>query len=340
MAAHPIETRFADKVQFLSQTEAWPECPQSVTRIETHMSCVFLTDTQAYKLKKPVALPFLDFTTLAARKLDSYEEINLNRRLARDVYLDVEALVLRSDGRLCLEGQGDIVDYLVHMRRLPAHRMLDHLISANELKLREARGVARLLATFYRRAAPVHISPGHYLRRLCEDVEANATALLSPAYDLSARAIATTMDLQREFLENNQDLIFERGRRHIIEAHGDLRPEHVCLTDPPVIIDCLEFNRNFRLLDPADELAFFALECEMLDAGAVASMFCAIYEDELGDRVPDNLMAFHKSCRACLRAKLALWHLEDDPHGVRRDWLALGRTYLSRAGDYARLCVS
>jgi aminoglycoside phosphotransferase family enzyme len=123
--------------------------------------------------------------------------------------------------------------------------------------------------------------------------------------------------------------------RRIIEAHGDLRPEHICLTDPPVIIDCLEFNRNLRLLDPVDELSFLGLECERLGAPLVGATMLDLYREATGDAPAEELIAFYKSYRACLRAKIAAWHLRDSEIREPEKWPALARTYLELANAHA-----
>ena len=94
------------------------------------------------------------------------------------------------------------------------------------------------------------------------------------------------------------------------------------------------------MLDPIDELAFFSLECEMLGTESAAQLFCEVYTERLGDAIPDNLIAFHKSCRSCLRAKLSVWHLLDGNDHLRQDWLDRAHKYLDLAEHYARLCVS
>ena len=117
-----------EKVAHLSRPESYPEETAAVEVVQTHMSCVFLTDRHAWKLKKPVRHDFLDFSTLEARRADCEEELRLNRRLARDVYLEIVPLTFTSDGALRLGGDGEVMEWLVKMRRLPAQLMLDHAI--------------------------------------------------------------------------------------------------------------------------------------------------------------------------------------------------------------------
>jgi uncharacterized protein len=137
-----------DKVAFLSSPDAHSPRPDAVEAIETHMSWVFLTDRYAYKLKKPIRYDVLDFSSLALRRRSCMREIRLNRRLARDVYLDVVPLTLEPGDELRLGGSGSPADWLVKMRRLPAERTLDRLISRGTTGREEVEPAAALLAAF------------------------------------------------------------------------------------------------------------------------------------------------------------------------------------------------
>ncbi len=131
-AARDADPGLGAKVAFLSRPGSYPEPTARVDTIETHMSWVFLTDRQAWKLKKPVRTTWLDFTTAAARRRNCEAELRLNRRLATDVYLEIVPLALDDGGRLRLGDGGGVIDWLVRMRRLPAARMLDRLIARGE----------------------------------------------------------------------------------------------------------------------------------------------------------------------------------------------------------------
>jgi aminoglycoside phosphotransferase family enzyme len=300
------------------------------------MSWVFLTERHAYKLKKPVRYDFLDFSTLKARRLDCNEEIRLNRRLAADVYLDVVALTIDSQGKLCLGGAGTPIDWLVKMRRLPSRRMLDQAIKAGAVEGAEIVAVARKLSRFYQNLHPVGIGVLAYRRRLEEDLRFSLKELTQPQYRLPANRVKRIANKQLDFLECHGALFDGRVRAgRIVEAHGDLRAEHVCLEPDPVVIDCLEFKRDFRLLDPADELAFLALDCERLGAAWVRPVLFDTYGEVTGDDVPGGLVAFYGSCRALLRAKIALWHLGERDVRKPTVWPRLARRYLELAEAYA-----
>jgi len=137
------------KLQFLSRSEAYPDRPRHVEAIETHMSWVFLTDSYAYKLKKPVRYDFLDFSSIEARLYDSAEEIRLNARLAPHIYLGILPLTRDAAGSLKIDGEGETVDWLVKMRRLPIDHILDHAIKQGTVETTDVKRAAVVLAKFY-----------------------------------------------------------------------------------------------------------------------------------------------------------------------------------------------
>ena len=302
------------------------------------MSWVFLTDYHAYKLKKPVRYSFLDFSTLEARRRDCEEELRLNRRLAGDVYIDTIALAVDAQGSLHLEGNGEPVDWLVKMRRLPGARMMDNAIRRHAITQQEIHQVGEKLALFYQQAAPEDMTPAEYRHRLSRYINENRQELQRPEYGLNPSTIHVITYAQLSLLTDKRWLFDQRIEQgHIIEAHGDLRPDHICLQDPPVIIDCLEFKREFRLLDPADELCFLAVECEWLGTKHIGDEIFNAYSQITGDTPDAHLIAFYKIYRACLRAKIALWHTTDGTVQDHPKWFNKAQDYLRIAEIYTEL---
>jgi aminoglycoside phosphotransferase family enzyme len=324
-----------EKIAFLRQPDVYPDRPKRVEVIETHMSWVFLTESLVYKLKKPVRYDFLDFSTLEARQKDCEREVSLNRRLARQVYLGTVPLTRQGDGDLRLDGEGRVVDWLVQMRRLPADRMLDAAIRKGTVDGRDVQQVSQVLTDFYRRSVFLPTSPAEYLRRFEEDIQGNLMVLRDSRYALPTAQVERLAAAQRQFLAAQGGLLEQRAReRRIIDAHGDLRPQHICLTAPPVIIDCLEFNREFRSLDPVEELAYLAMECDRLGAPRIGDKILQGYLEAANDACPSKLIGFYKVFRACLRAKIAVWHTVDHQVQDHQRWLGLARTYLDLAERY------
>ena len=329
MTAIDLET----KVAFLRRAEAYGDGSAQVEAIETHMSWVFLTDRFAYKLKKPIHYDRLDFSTAKLRRFYCDEEVRLNRRLAARVYRGTVALTMEADSaELALGGTGEPIDWLVHMERLPQHRMLSRLFECGSVARSEVRPIAVRLADFFRSARPVSIATPEYCKRLEEGIETDRRELSSPEFRLPSDRIDSIASKQLAFLKAHAPDLDQRVRDHrIVEGHGDLRPEHICLTSDPVIIDCLEFCQELRELDPADELAFLGLECERLGQPRVGAWFLEAYEERTGDRIPRTLLSFYRSYRILRRAKIAAWHLREPTVSDPGRFAAKARHYLELA---------
>src|SRR5512139_2663480 len=209
----------AGKLEFLRRPQNYPDRPARVETIETHMSWVFLTERFAYKLKKPVRLAFLDFSTLAARKRACEESLRLNGRLAGDVYVGVVALRRNANGELSLDGDGEPVEWLEKMRRLPAQRMLDRAIAAGTVDADHVRRFSSVLAAFYRDRAAEPIAPEVYRARLRENVEDDHAALMEPTWQLPRARLIALRDAQRDALERHAAAFDARvAQGHIVEG--------------------------------------------------------------------------------------------------------------------------
>lgn len=317
-----------DKVAFLSRPDSYPETTAKVQVVETHMSWVFLTDSFVYKFKKPRRYDHLDFSALQTRRHNCISEVRLNRRLAPDVYLGVVALRGDDASMLHLDGTGPAVEWMVHMRRLPADHMLDEAIRSRRVTTDEVRRFAAVLAHFYAAAKPVRMSLKRYLSRHTQ-VLAELDRDLCAVHSLSPRQVHFLTTVLTARLAELAPAFAERLRNgRVIEAHGDLRPEHVYLGPRSVFIDCLEFDRSLRLLDSADELAYLALECERLGATWVGDEVFETYARITGDQPPPRIVAFHKAFRALVRTRLALWHVLDPAVSESAFWHARARDYI------------
>jgi aminoglycoside phosphotransferase family enzyme/predicted kinase len=324
-------------VELLLRPEAYPEHTASVELIETHISWVFLTDTFVYKLKKPVRFEFADFSTLAARHQACQDEVRLNRRLAGDVYLDVVPLHITNTGDVAFDTQGDPLDYAVKMRRLPAARRLDQLIVADRLTIAEMERLARRLAVFYTNAESAAVEASDYRDTILHHVRANRHDLLTAVGEQDASLVRRVHTAQLRLLHLYADMFESRVTAgHIIEGHGDLRPEHLCLVDPPVVFDCIEFSRELRMLDRLDELAFLAMECVALGAESVGEHVLQAYCQQSQDTPPHALWNFYKSYRACVRAKVAALRAQQVEVQQRDALLATVARRLELAETYER----
>lgn len=339
----PAEIGLEDKLAFLRSPRAYaaagsaPSGPASgaaaVEVRETHMSWVFLTEAHAWKLKKPVVHPFLDYRDLARRRHFCEQELRLNRRLAPAIYLAVVPLARQADGTLRLGGGGEPVDWLVQMRRLPAARMLDAALERHAATPAQLDRAASHLGAFFATGAPEALPEAAYLSRFAREIALNRSILQDGADGLPQEASAAVLGTLEAFIREERDMLLAPLRTgRVIDGHGDLRPEHVFLGEPPAVIDCIEFDRALRLLDPFEELAFLALECALIPGGAWAGQRvlerCAA---QLGAAPPARLLAFYTALRACLRARLSVAHLQEPEPREPAKWRPKALRYLASA---------
>jgi len=333
MAMNPEHIALARKVEFLGCKDTYLCRPGCVESIETHMAWVFLTEQHAYKLKKPVKTEYLDFSTVEARRSDCQRELLLNRRLAPDVYQQVVPLAVDDRGDLVLdEAAGEIVYWLVKMGRLPRDRMLDTVMERGSVERADIERVARLLVDFYRRADPIPLTPDAYCERLAESIDEARRELSVPDFGLNTSTVDTACSALLQYVDLNPEVLGRRVEQgEVIDAHGDLRPEHICLEEQPVIIDCIEFNRALRLLDSASEMSFLTLECDRLGAPEVSRHLWETYLLHQRNPPAADLLRFYRSYHACLRAKVAIWHLKDADVRTPDHWKAKAEEYLAEA---------
>lgn len=332
------DVSLSDKVGFLKQRRSYPSCPAGVAALETHFAWVFLTPRRAYKLKKPLQLAEMDYRTLAARKRGCLEELRLNRRLAPTVYLALERLSSGAGGRLRLGGHGRTEEYLVKMRRLPGAEMLDQAVRRHRVSRRQLQRLVHRLSQFFAAAPRQRMHAGRYLQRLRHWIRDNRTALrriaaqLSPALpeEVARRELALLSLIRRE--------LGPRGKR-LVEGHGDLRAEHVCLAGAVDVIDCLEFDADLRRLDPAQEAALLALEIELLGDQALAREFLTAFCRATGDSIPESTLQFYISLNAMTRAKLASWHVGDPQFPDPLPWIRRAEQYLLEAQRHIDLAL-
>lgn len=281
---------------------------------ETHISNVFLTQTAVFKVKKPVQLGFLDFSSLEARKRYCEAEVQLNRRLAEHVYLGVRAITRDARGVHQIASAADsgerAVDYAVEMRRLRDEDAADALLAAGRLGKPELARIAERLALFHA-SARADAETAHFGERAVieQNVHENfaQTRASAPEF-LSPEGIAAIERWQRGFLEREHarfEARVQAGR--IRDGHGDLRLEHCYLgADQSVqIIDCIEFNDRFRYGDVCADVAFLAMDLSWHERADLSESFLASYARASGDYDLYSVVDFYESYRAYVRGKVA-----------------------------------
>lgn len=335
--AQRIEPTLEDKVAHLSCADSYVEGATSVEIVETHMSYVFLTDSYAYKLKKPVRYRFLDLGSPEARRLNCEEALRLNDRLAGGVCLGVVPLSMCAD-TLKVDDSTHPVDWLLKMRRLPKQLMLDRAIDEARVTRQDVVRFTCALSSFYARAERKRCDAVGYRSAFRESVVQSHGMLSTPAFGFNTHVLDAVKNKLIRFLQCSAPILDERVERNmIVEGHGNLRPEHICLSPEPLFIDCVESDIAQRTVDPVDELGYLVMECDFLGAGHLRGTIFATYSACSGDPVDDMLIAFYQGQRALFRARIAAAHLEDPLSDRDRvKWLSGAHAYLRLAEQYCQ----
>jgi len=325
-------------VKALLKTEAYPETAVSVELAQTQMSFVFLCDEYVYKVKKPVNLGYLDYSTLEKRQFYCQQEVRLNRRLCPEAYLGVVPVSKKGDD-IYIGDSGEIIEYAVKMRRLPQKAMMSVLLVNNKVSLEMLGRVAQKLVAFHNEAETnAIISTFGELSTIIQNNDENFTQTekyigntISPEQYQHIKAYT------ENFIQQNATLLGKRvadGR--IRDCHGDLHAAHICFTDSICIYDCIEFNERFRYADVASEVAFLAMDLDHYGRSDLSNHFIDAYVNQSQDSEIKDLLNFYKCYRAYVRGKVGSFQL-DDPHISQEEKikvLANARGYFKLAESY------
>ncbi len=304
-------------IDALSRPDAYPHPVGSVEVIHTHASVVFLAGDHVYKIKKPVDLGFLDYSTLLRRLHMCRAEVDLNARLASGVYYGVVPITISSGAHgtagLRVGAPGPAVEYAVHMRRLPDASRLGEMLARGALTRIHLERLAAKLAEFHRRArrGPEISAFGRFdvvagnCRENFEQLEPRVASILDPAvFERVRRATELELEAHRGLVERRVAMDVPR------DTHGDLRLEHVYFLsdrEPPddlVIVDCIEFNDRFRFADPVADIAFLIMDLRAHGARDLADHFADAYFRQTGDEAGRALLPLYVAYRSVVRAKV------------------------------------
>lgn len=291
-----------DAIAFLSDPSSY-EAAGDVERLETHISLVFLTGDRAYKLKRAVRFPYVDFSTVEHRRAACTAELTLNRRTAPQLYLETRAIVRRADGAFCWEGDGDIVDWVVVMRRFDQNQRLDAVAKTGGLEPRLLQALAAHIAEFHDKA-----------ERRPESGRVTALAAVIAENDQCLRAsrnvafpperIDELRERSQSWLSRIDDLVDKRcDDGKVRRCHGDLHLRNICVIDgKPVLFDCIEFSDAFACIDVLYDLAFLLMDLDHQGHRDSANLVLNRYLDLTGDTEGLAAMPLFISLRAAIRA--------------------------------------
>lgn len=325
----------------LEQPEFYPHPATTIERLETHISTVLLAGDYAYKFKKPVALDFLDFSTLALRQHYCEEELRLNQRLAPELYLAV-VTITGSPQQPVFDGPGTPIDYAVKMRRFEQTDLLDHRLAQGHLQTAQIDAIADTIAAFHQ-ALPAATTASAYGEppAILATMQANFETLLPSQSepDRHTQLVALQTWTEAEY-SRLQPVLQERQATGLIrECHGDMHLANMAWIDAHVtIFDCIDFDPALRWIDVMSELAFVSMDLADRGTPAWAQRLVNRYVEQTGDYHGLQVLRFYQVYRALVRAKIATIRLQQTAAtSAEHDALAAEyQSYVDLAETYTR----
>jgi len=298
----------------LVDPSALPDKTTKVSVVQTHISIVFIGDQFVYKVKKPVNFGFLDFSTLEKRKYYCQQELELNRRLSKDIYLDVLPVTMEGVRYTLLGKGGEAVDYAVKIKRIPDEKLMKEVFSKGDLTKGHLEQLADVLGEFHLNA---HQSPEIDFYGKADSFRINTNENFDQVDSYIGKTIQHQVynDIKswtNTFYQNHQNLFEERIKaKKIRDCHGDLHMEHICFTDDLAIIDCIEFNERFRYSDTVADIAFILMDLEFNGGFDYARSLWNAYKKRTSEKGIDDLLKFYKVYRAFVRGKVNSFQIDD-----------------------------
>lgn len=316
-----------------------PDKTETVSVIQTHISIVFLADEFVYKIKKPVNFGFLDFSTITKRRYYCHQEIILNRRLSKDIYIDVLPITYDGKNYIMGIGEGEIVDYAVKMKRLPDKMLMKSLFFQRELNDEHLKKIAKVLARFHQRARnSSNIDKFGEPEMFKVNTDENFAQIQKYiGTTIQQRDFDTLKQWTEDFYDSNRALFMSRIKdKKIRDCHGDLHMEHICLTENLSIFDCIEFNNRFRYTDTLADIAFLLMDLEYYGGNTFSKKLWDLYKKTAQEHNVNSLLAFYKIYRAIVRGKVNSFQLDDASIGMEKKEEAIktSRRYFKLARSY------
>jgi len=325
-------------VQAFYNTELYKHPTGSIEMIQTHISWVFLTGNFVYKLKKPVDLGFLDYSTLEKRKFYCEQELLLNRRLMPDVYLEVCSVCL-CEGEYNLSGDGEVIDYCLKMVQFDQAGLFDKMLEQGEFKPEWMDTLAKDIA-FFHAQAEVNSNPSFkHASYIEEHIQANlnvASAHIEKA--LSEKNMKLLRSFAKTELEHKQVALKERlVHQHIRHCHGDLHFRNITLWEgKPRAFDCIEFNDEYRIIDTMNDVAFLLMDCDAHKRADLGMRFLSRYLEHSADYDGLSLLSLYLFYRASVRGKVACILADELPYEQQGPQWQEARNYFNLALNYTQ----
>ncbi|MBN1851023.1 MAG: hypothetical protein JW932_20855 [Deltaproteobacteria bacterium] len=327
----------------LMDPAAFPDTTECIKLVQTHISMVYIGDSFVYKIKKPVNFGFLDFSSLEKRHYYCQQELNLNKRLAKTLYLDVLPVVFDGEKhKISLTGKnGDIVDYAVRMKKISERMLMKSLYERNELTAKHLEDLAHLLHQFHTTA--MHSSeiaefgkPDMFRINTDENFVQTQKYIDITINEKDFKSIKRWTD---HFYLNNRETFFTRIKNNKIrDCHGDLHMEHISLEDPIAIFDCIEFNDRFRYTDTLADIAFLLMDLEYRNGKSFSDALWRYYSRISNDK-EIALLTFYKVYRAYVRGKVISFQIDDPQISAEKkeDATQTAKRYFMLAKSYTTI---
>jgi aminoglycoside phosphotransferase family enzyme len=327
-------------VDALMKPEAYDEDPGSIELVQTHISFVFLTRRFVYKVKKAVDFGFLDFTTLEKRRFFCEKELELNRRLCGDMYLEV--VPINKADVIKIKGAGETVEYAVKMKRMPQKKMMSKLLEENKVDDKLIKRIAKIIADFHSKAetnrrisefGSLAIIEANWKENFEQTEEYIGKTVLAEEFKLIREKVEVFMKRNAPFFEKR----IEEGR--IRDCHGDIHSGNIFVTDRIYIFDAIEFNDRFRYSDVAADVAFLAMDLDFRKRRDLSNFFVEKYVRYSGDQELTRLLPFYKCYRAYVRGKVVNFKLQDPNVRSKEKNTAKkeAKAYFKLASTYAKI---
>jgi aminoglycoside phosphotransferase family enzyme len=291
----------------LSEGE-FPEKTSKRELIETHISWVILCDQFVYKIKKPVQYYFLDFSTLPLRLHYCNREIELNKRLTHNVYLEVLPVHEWQYNIIIGGSKGKLLDYAVKMNRLDTEKQMDKLLTRHLVTELDTKKLAEKIASFHKNTTVIYQKGLFDIQEKFNDLKEEKEYLSKQLDGTYGLTISDAIQISDKFLNDNKTLIADRLRDGFCrDCHGDLHSRNIFLLPDPVPFDCIEFNDDFRQIDVLNEVAFLCMDLDAFGRKDLSVLFLKYYNHffpAMKTEKERNLFVYYKSYRANIRAKV------------------------------------
>lgn len=330
----------SDEIDELIDNCSFPDTCNNVELKETHISWVILTDNHAFKIKRPVKFSFADFSTLEKRKYFCHREVELNRRLAPNMYHGVFPVY---ENQLSTNnGDNQIKDYAVKMERMDSSKEMDRMLRNDEVTTEDISKIASIIARFHNNASIIRntFDVTHFQELYADILSVNhfVEKAMGPKWK---KIIEENVEASDKFLNRNRDFLNQRVISGFVrDCHGDLNAKNIFLYKEPVIFDCIEFSDELRHIDVLNDIAFFCVDLDFFGRSDFSDMFYDKYLDAYGTLENGNahqLFYYYKNYRANIRAKVSLLHANNSEQGMDSVNMDHISKYLNFMNEYKQL---